>query len=100
MDESANDWGADERTLIGWFQANRDRFPRERFALSPGVVVSDVDRFLKMLECDIHAGPTGPRGRRGAVRDELQRLREIFGDQLPPTSVQKKLPVGLEAAPV
>jgi hypothetical protein len=84
--------------LIDWFHHNRDRVPRKRFAFSPGVVVSDVDRFLKAFECDIQAGPNGPRARRGALQDDLRRLGELFADAAPVADVQKKLPVGLETA--
>jgi hypothetical protein len=96
--ESENDWSPDERTLFNWFQANRARLPRKRFTLSPGVVVSDMDRFLETLQRDIEAGPNGARGRHGAVRDDLRKLREIFGDAVPSPGVQKRLPVGMEAA--
>jgi hypothetical protein len=98
MPEHGNDWSPEDRELIAWFHRNRDRLPRKRFTLSPGVVVSDVNRFLEILECDIRSGTNGPRGRRGAVQDDLRRLHELFGDRIIGGDVQKKLAVGLEAA--
>jgi hypothetical protein len=78
-------WPDQMPELIEWFRRNRARLPRKRFTLSPGVVVSDTDRFFEALECDVQAGPDGPRGRRGAVCDDLRRLRELFADRsMPP----------------
>jgi len=92
------EWDAGTWELINWFRRDRDRLTRKQFVLSPGVAVADTNRFLKALERDIQAGPNGPRARRSALQDDLRRLRELFGEPASGADVQRKLPVGLEAA--
>ncbi|HEX6986601.1 MAG TPA: hypothetical protein VF170_14565, partial [Planctomycetaceae bacterium] len=55
------DWTPQERSAIAWFRKHRDRTPAAPFELSPGVVVTDRDRFLAGLDRDVSAGPNGCR---------------------------------------
>ncbi|HUE13433.1 MAG TPA: hypothetical protein VMR25_04655 [Planctomycetaceae bacterium] len=99
MDEIAIvGWHEKDLELVEWFRAVRDRFPQSSFWLWPWCHVSDPNRFFAALDLDVVSGPNGPRARRGALQDDLRRLRELFGELPRGADGRKKLPVGSEGA--
>jgi hypothetical protein len=71
-------WNSESEPLIGWYRAHRSRFPKTPFMMAPWARVTEPDRFFAMLDFDVSRGPLGPRGRRGALQEDLRRLRELF----------------------
>ena len=65
---------ADE--LVAWYLAERDRVPAPPFTLSPGVIVTDRDRFVEAIDRDVSAGPAGARA--AALLVDLAALRRII----------------------
>jgi hypothetical protein len=71
-------WNSESEPLIGWYRAHRSRFPKTAFKMGPGVQVTESGRFFAALDCDVAAGPLGPRARNGALQDDLRRIRDLF----------------------
>jgi hypothetical protein len=69
-------WTARMQRLIEWFLAHVEELPAAAFSLGPALHVADPARWYFMLQLDIAAGPTGPRGRHGALEEELMVLLE------------------------
>jgi hypothetical protein len=95
-------WDAEAQSLIDWYRSARAHFPRTAFVLSPGVRISEPDRFFAMLDLDIACGPDGPRGTRRVLLLELQRLRGLFSRGSPAANRTRvrKLALGMAAAEV
>jgi hypothetical protein len=95
---SREDWDGAAQSLIDWYRNALPHFPRTAFVLSPGVRISEPDRFFAMLDLDIASGPGGPRGKRRVLLLDLRRLREIFrrgSREAAPRTRVKKLPLGI-----
>jgi hypothetical protein len=82
-------WDVD---LADWFRENRTRLPRFAFELWPAVRVVDPARYFASIAGDVAAGPDGPRA--VALREDLARLRELFGDSDPRLNRDRQEPIG------
>jgi hypothetical protein len=52
--------------------------PQEPFYLEPHQRVIDPEKFFSSLRLEIEAGPEGPRGKYGALIDDLMALKKIL----------------------
>ncbi len=68
-------WDAETSALIAWFKTAD--LPPEPFDLLPYARIVNPARFYRSQLIDIEAGPAGPRGRTGALRADLQRLKKL-----------------------
>jgi hypothetical protein len=74
--EIVTGWNQEMRGLIDWFQtAPRLKQP---FHLEKHLHVCTPEKFYDSLERSIHAGPSGPRGRHGALMDNLKKLKIVM----------------------
>lgn len=71
----SREWDADTTRRIEWFAAAS--LPTDPFWLEGGTVV-DPTLFFGQLAKDIERGPSGPRGRTGAVQMILKRLEAML----------------------
>ncbi|MFM9964252.1 MAG: hypothetical protein ACKV2Q_23870 [Planctomycetaceae bacterium] len=80
--DSPATWNAEAAELVAWFENAGGSLPVEPFDLKPGggVRVANPVLWYESLRRDIAIGPTGPRGRRGALKDDLRCLRDIVRD--------------------
>ena len=78
--DSPATWNAEAAELVAWFQNAGESLPVEPFDLKPGggVRVADPVLWYRSLRRDIATGQTGPRGRRGALQDDLNLLRKAM----------------------
>ena len=75
-DFSGKDWDSETAALVEWFE--RTPAPAQPFRLAPGVFVARPAHFWDALRRDIAAGPSGPRSRTGALREDLLKLAALF----------------------
>ncbi len=69
-------WNERMARLIALFLAHTADLPTAPFFLGMGIHIADPDRFYEKLRCDIASGPTGPRARTGAAKDETSALED------------------------
>ena len=62
--------------LVEWFLL-ASGLPRDPFTLKPGVHVTNPGKFYRYLVANISQEPQGPRAKSGALREDLQALKEI-----------------------
>lgn len=69
-------WPPEIQLLIGWFLKLE---PREiaPFYLEPHLHVTDPVKFCAALRREVLAGPTGPRGKHGALLEDVRKLKEL-----------------------
>ena len=69
------EWSPEDQLLIDWFMTLEP--PKEPFQLAPHIKVLNPEKFFAALRMDIGAGPRGPRGRHGALMDDLTVLKRL-----------------------
>jgi hypothetical protein len=69
-------WNQEMRGLIDWFHTTPRR--TQPFHLAPHLYVFTPEKFYESLQLDIQEGPLGPRGRHGALMDDLKKLRKVI----------------------
>jgi hypothetical protein len=77
LPDSPATWNAEAAELVAWFQNAGGSLPFAPFDLKKGVGVVDPALWFRTLDADIATGPNGPRGRQGALEDDLKSLRSI-----------------------
>lgn len=68
-------WSPALAELIDWFEEHEGELPLEPFDLALHIRVVDPAKSYAALRQDIDKGPTGSRGRSGALEAQLGRLR-------------------------
>ena len=71
-------WTGEAAERAEWFLSSEP--PTEPFKLKQAVTVARPGPFWQHLRREVLAGPDGPRGRTGAVQDDLRCLYERFVD--------------------
>ncbi len=76
-----SEWDVETQRYLEWFRtAPRMKRP---FHLETHLYVSLPPGFYDSIERSIRAGPSGPRGKNGALLDDLKKLRRVIdGDNL------------------
>ena len=83
-------WDREAANLIVWFlDEGRYQIPSEPFQLSPWQRIVGPGIFIKAILFDISLGPSTPKNLYGALTADLQRLKELFGNN--PTSKEDSL---------
>ncbi len=76
-DFSGKDWDTETLALIKWFYGTPP--PQEPFELSRGVTVIRPALWWTVMRGELVLGPHGtPRGRTGALREDLLKLAALF----------------------
>ncbi len=70
------EWDDEMLTFIRWFLGTHP--PTEPFELSKGITVIRPALWWTATRRDIAAGPSGPRARTGALREDLLKLAALF----------------------
>lgn len=69
-------WDQEMQEYLEWFKtAPRIEHP---FHLEKHLYVCGPEKFYDSLDCSIQAGPSGPRGRHGALLDDLKKLKTLI----------------------
>ena len=71
-------WDSEARDLIAFFRMARARLPHAPFRLTRWQYITNPEKWYKVLELDIAAGPLGCRARMGVLQEDLRRLRAVF----------------------
>ena len=69
-------WRPEDKTLIDWFLTMNP--PVEPFHLEPHRRIVNPSKFFAALRKDIEAGPDGPRGRYGALIQDLIAMKKVL----------------------
>lgn len=69
-------WKSEDKTLIDWFLTMNP--PMEPFHLEPHRRIVNPSKFFAALQKDIEAGPNGPRGRYGALIQDLIAMKKVL----------------------
>jgi hypothetical protein len=75
---SVREWDQEARELIAFFRMARARLPKMPFRLTRWQYISNPQKWYKVLELDIAAGPLGCRARMGVFQEDLRRLKEFL----------------------
>ncbi len=76
-DFSEEDWDSETAELIHWFYGTHP--PQKPFALTTGVVIAKPALWWTVMRRELALGPQGtPRGRTGALREDLLKLAALF----------------------
>ena len=69
-------WRPEDKTLIDWFLTMNP--PVEPFHLEPHRRIVNPSKFFAALRKDIEAGPDGPRGKYGALIQDLIAMKKVL----------------------
>ena len=69
-------WSLEFQALIDWFMELDT--PKEPFHLEPNRRIINPSKFFAALQRDIEAGPQGPRGRYGALIQDLIAMKKVL----------------------
>ncbi|MNK46811.1 hypothetical protein D3C87_656020 [compost metagenome] len=64
--------------LIRWFETEF-QVPTAGFQLNSILYVAGPEGFVRSLKATLAQGPSGPRAMYGAIQQDLQNLRRLFG---------------------
>lgn len=78
--QAPDPWDPETQDLITWFEGAE--LPSAPFQLWPWARVFDPERFFTAIRGEISHGIRGLRYRKGLLRDNLRRLRALFGDKI------------------
>lgn len=78
---SVAEWAASDLLLVDWFIQSRSNLTTEPYRISSWAFMASPLTFYASLATDITQGPMSPRGRSGALMDDLAQLRCISARQ-------------------